>query len=80
MPKAYIRVDDIMLGSITITGNVHPAGAKVTCKSGIKEYTVGVNQNQFKINLNEPVPRGKLFRFTVEMPGWIESYLTLKVR
>ena len=80
MPKVYIRVDAPLAGAYVIRGNVHPAGAKVTCKSGIKEYAVKVDRDVFTINLDEPLPRGKVFRFTVEMPGWIESYLALKVK
>lgn len=80
MPKTYIRADAPLAGAYVIRGNVHPAGAKVTCKSGIKEYVVKVDRDVFTINLDESLPRGKVFRLTAEMPGWIESYLRLEVR
>lgn len=79
MPATYIRVGSMIAGTYVIKGNVHPAGAKVTCKSGIKEYAVDVNYNDFTINFDEPLTKGRMFKFTVEMPGWKESFSRLTV-
>lgn len=73
MPRAYIRVDSLIGGTYTITGNVHPAGAKVTCMVKTAEYTVEANYDNFEIKLKEPLTPRLMVRFTVEKDGWMES-------